>query len=132
MAAEIHGLLYRFDSAYIIMLTLQEILGREIDLEGQVDSQTLFNVVAKYASTLEKRLQIDVNSIRQRQDNGELKKLGWIPGHQNNADGLTKMLISKAHPLWKLITTNSIDINIKGWATENSFRKRKISQCQSP
>ena len=98
MAAEIHGLLYVFDSSYIIKLTLQEILGREIDLEGYVDSETWLNIVAKYASTLKKRLQIDVKSILQSQENGELKTLEWIPGHQKCADVLTKMLIIKAHP----------------------------------
>ena len=130
-AAEIHGLLYGFDSAFVIKTLLEEILGRKIYFDGYMDSQTLLNVVSNYSSTLEKLLQIDVNSIRQSQDNVELRKLGWIPRTSTYSDGLNKMMIKKSHPLWTLLNSNTLKVSEKGWAKATTL-KRKIPNVHLP
>ena len=115
MAAELHALIYGFDNAYMVQDIVSETLGRKIEIDAYVDSRTVFNVVAKNSATLEKRLQIDVNALRQSHSNGELRYLAWIPGFQNLADGLTKGLVGKTHPLWKALTTNRVSITPEGW-----------------
>lgn len=115
MAAEIHALLYGFDNAIIVQNLLHDVTGTLYSIDGLVDSKTLFNVVAKDGKTLEKRLQIDVHSIRESLNVGDLKRLGWIPGNQNYSDGLTKELINRSHPLWILMTTNKTDFIEDGW-----------------
>lgn len=65
LAAELHGLTYGFDRAYLLNNLTSKTLSRRIPLEAYVDSKTLFYLVAKVASTTEKRLQIDVFGIRQ-------------------------------------------------------------------
>jgi len=115
MAAELHALIYGFDSAYLARDILQELLGLRLDIDAYVDSRTVFNVVAKQSSTLEKRLQIDVHALRESHSKGELRYLAWIPGNQNVADALTKGLIDARHPLWNLMTKNRLEIKPNGW-----------------
>lgn len=122
MAAELLALVHGFDNAYLAQHILQEILDQDIPIDGFVDSRTVFNVVAKSSATLEKRLQIDVNSLRESHGKGELRCLSWIPGSENYADGLTKHSIDSTHPLWSLIKTNKVDVNPQGWI-ENTTPK---------
>jgi len=99
MAAELHGLVYGFDSAFVARDVLQDFLGKELELDAYVDSRKVFNIVAKNSATLEKRLQIDAHALRESHSKGELRYLAWIPGSQNFAEGLTKSLINTSHPL---------------------------------
>ena len=117
MAAELLSLVTGFDQAYTVRHIMEEILGRKLDLDAYVDSRTTFNCVAKSASTLEKRLQIDVASLREAYTRGEIKNFGWVPGSMNPADGLTKrVILADKHPLIRLMIENKIDINPKGWS----------------
>jgi len=115
MAAELHALIYGFDNAYLVRDILEEVLQQKIEIDGYLDSRTVFNVVAKSSSTLEKRLQIDVHALRESHAKGELRYLAWIPGTENVADGLTKGLVDASHPLWKLIKSNEISVQPQGW-----------------
>ena len=99
MAAELHALVYGFDNAYGVREAINCTLGLNVQIHSFVDSRTVFNVVAKQATTSEKRLQIDINALRQSYQLGEMHYFGWIPGEQNVADGLTKGLIDRSHPL---------------------------------
>ncbi len=119
MAAEIHALIYGFDSAYITKSMMEEILNREIDIEAYVDSRTTFNVIARSAPTLEKRLQIDVFGIRESHEKGELKRLGCLPGTQNYSDGLTKDSITTNHCLWDLMNTNKMKVTAEIWVQKD-------------
>ncbi len=123
MAAEVHGLIYGFDNAFVAKEMLREILGENLPIDGIVDSRTLFNVVAKNSSTLEKRLQIDVHSLRESHDRGELRYLAWAPGEENVADELTKTLVKEHHLLWKLMITNKIEVNPEGWIEGTRIEK---------
>lgn len=90
MAAKIHGLIYGFDSSIYIQTLLQELTVFNFEIHGVVDSKTLFNVVTKDGSTLEKRLQIDVWPIKESFSRGQLKQLSRVPISMNIADALTK------------------------------------------
>lgn len=115
LASELHALVYGFDQAYTVQNQLQEILNHDIPIDVFVDSKTLFNVVARHGDTREKRLQIDINSLRESHTSGEMRHIYWIPGSQNIADALTKDVISASHALWTLMKTNRIHITPSGW-----------------
>lgn len=51
MAAEVQGLVLGFDYASIVRNTICEIIGRKVPLEAYVDSNHLYNVVAKFGET---------------------------------------------------------------------------------
>ena len=116
MAAELHALVYGFENDYDAREAISSTMGKHIDIHSFVDSRTVFNVVAKRANTREKRLQIDINALRQSYQKGEIYYFGWIPGNQNVADGLTKGLIDSTHPLWKFMTENRLFITSQGWS----------------
>ena len=124
MAAELLALVYGFDCAHVVQNSLREILGFDVPIYAHVDSRTVFNTVAKHNSTLEKRLQIDVHSIRQSYRRGEIYSLSWISGKTNPADGLTKGPISASHPLWRLMVTNQYKTEPSGWVRQVPIRPR--------
>lgn len=64
MEAAIDGLVLVFDKPFVIQDLLYEILGRKVDIFVFVDSQRLFDVVAKDGSTTEKRLLIGTGDLR--------------------------------------------------------------------
>ena len=131
MAAEILGMIYGFDNAYIAKSMIEEILGCEVPIDCYVDSRTLFNVVARFASTLEKRLQIDVLSLREAHDAKDIRSIAWIPGKENIADGLTKGLVGDAHPLWKLMKSNKVSVRPCGWIERSSIKEKVASNLQA-
>lgn len=57
-----------------------DVLGRYLKIESYADSKTLFDVIEKDSGTTEKRLQIDIFSLRESYAKGELARLNWIPG----------------------------------------------------
>lgn len=135
MAAEIFALVHGFDQAYVVQSMMNDITGSLIPIDAYIDSKTAFNVVVKHAPTLEKRLQIDVNGIRQSFGRGDLRNVTWISGNTNIADGLTKGLINSDHVLWKLLTHNSLPVQRHGWvqrsitSTTNIDSKEKMPEC---
>jgi len=119
MAAELLALVYGFDHSYIVKNTIEAALSNEVPLSAYTDSRTVFNTIAKMSNTLEKRLQIDANSLRHSHHKGEIRTLGWIPGDKNPADGLTRAkLISATHPLRQVMRTNTISNNLVGWSSK--------------
>ena len=70
MAAEVLALVNGFDNAFVANYSLEEMLRSNIPLDVFVDSRTTFNCVAKHAPTMEKRLQIGINELRQSHSKG--------------------------------------------------------------
>lgn len=65
MSSEIHSLVLGFDHAFCIRNLLQEILGRKMELRSYVDRQTVIYVISQYGQTNERRLQIDISTLRE-------------------------------------------------------------------
>lgn len=131
MAAELHSLIYGFDQAFVTGDMLQELLGRKVHIDAYVDSRTVFNVVAKTAATLKKRIQLDVHALRESHTNGELRNIEWIPGTQKVSDGLTKGIINSDHPLWQLMVSNKLRIKATGWVRNNISSATQANQKTS-
>jgi Reverse transcriptase (RNA-dependent DNA polymerase) len=122
LAAEILALVYGWDNAFVVSHALNEIFGRSIPVYAFVDSRTTFNVIAKHARTLEKRLAIDSHALQESLARGELSRLGWIPGTENPADALTRSTVLKTdHPLIHLMRSNKITPQPDGWAESHSI-----------
>ncbi len=97
--AELLALMEGFDVAFTVKHAMREIHQRDVPLDIFTDSRTVFNIVAKDASSLEKRLQIGAFALRESHCREEIRHFGWIPGIENPADGLTRLrLLSDLHP----------------------------------
>lgn len=119
MAAELFALVLGYDYAYVVRTLMEEMTGLNLKMEALVDSKTVFDVIAKYSQTGEKRLQIDVNALRQEYDYGELHRLGWLPCILNAADPLTKHRLSLTSPLYLIMVTNRFAVKPCGWAASH-------------
>lgn len=55
--------------------------------------------------------------MRTSYSNGELALTAWIPGGINPTDLLTKLVVTKSSPLWKLMKENPIGPKRISWAS---------------
>jgi len=115
LAAELYAMSMGFDSASVIKSTIQQILDRPVDLVIYTDSKSLYDCLVKLGSTQEKRLMIDIFSLRQAYERREILEIVWIDGKYNIADAMTKEKCTNS--LKALIETNKIDLStgIIGW-----------------
>ena len=121
MAAEVHAMVLGFDYVYIIRDLIYEITGRKLDIEAITDSKSLFNVVTKDGQAAERRLQIDMLTLKQNYDAGELSRMSWIPGTLNPSDALTKYIVSKLTPLYQVMIDNKFVVPQKGWVKSHEI-----------
>ena len=123
MAAEVQALILGFDFAFVIRYLINDITGIHMDIEGMTDSRTTFNVVAKETQSTERRLQIDIHSLRESYDTGEMKRMSWIPGVINAADQMTKPILSELSPLYRIMSSNRFEVRPHGWSTHTHDRR---------
>lgn len=91
LAAELFALINGFDVGFSIKESLQRMTGvKKIDLTLMTDSRSLYGLAISLAQTTERRLQIDLEIIRQAYERRELNNVIWIAGDENTADDLTK------------------------------------------
>ena len=93
---------------YLVKTTLDLILNKDVLLIVCTDSKSLYDCLVKLGTTQEKRLMIDVISMREAYKRREIAQVKWIAGKSNPADSMTKTKLTNA--LKTLIDTNKIDI----------------------
>lgn len=118
LAAEVHSLILAFDACYLLQDTIHEILGGNWKWRPTWIVKRS-SVVAKDAGTTDKRLQIDIVSLTESYERGELSRINWMPGKNNPADALTSQAFSASTPLWRLMKNGKIYLEALGWATES-------------
>jgi hypothetical protein len=90
LAAEAIAFAEEFDQGYTLKHDLQELLGRNLPLTIFTDSKTLLDVITKASYTREKRILIDLASVREGYRRFDIDDIGLISSEENLADGLTK------------------------------------------
>lgn len=115
MAEEIHALVLGFDFAFAIAHMLEEVLRTATGMEAYVNCKTVFDVSSNDSNTGQRKLQIDISSIRKRNAREEMGTRVWLPGKTNPADTLKMSLIKKNTPLWAVMTNNKVKLRPVGW-----------------
>ncbi|KAF2708143.1 hypothetical protein K504DRAFT_477587 [Pleomassaria siparia CBS 279.74] len=90
LASELYGIVGGFNSAIAL------------------NSKLLYNCLVKLGTTNEKRLIIDIMSLRELYENREISKIRWINSKNNPADAFTKKAPNPA--LEQLILLNTLNI----------------------
>lgn len=81
------------------------------------DSKCLFDVITKNTTTTEKRLMIDVQTIREAYEKMEISDVGWIRSEQNPADALTKVKDNEV--LDRIIDEGILDHEVDQWVVRS-------------
>ena len=115
LASELYGMVSGFDCAIALSTTLQRIV-RTIGLPQMpvvicTDSRSLYECLVKLGTTNEKRLMIDIMSLRESYEKREISEIRWINGKDNPADSCTKRTPNAA--LEKLISDNRLTIKVE-------------------
>jgi hypothetical protein len=116
LASEIYAMVHGVDMGIAIATTLSMITTRldipQTPLIVCTDSFSLYECLVKLGTTKEKRLMIDIMSLRQSYERRELFEVRWIHGNDNPADAMTK---SNANgTLREFVDTNRITMRIQG------------------
>ena len=77
------------------------------------DSKSLFDVITKYSHTAEKRLMIDITSVRDAYNMEEISNVGFVRTAYNPADAFTK--VDKCQALETILSTGSCALPIEQW-----------------
>lgn len=93
LGAETFGMADACDAAIVIQHDMKKILKRTFKIKLLTDSETLFNVVIRNASTTERRLMIDIKAAREAYNEGTINDVVWIRRDYNLADAMTKYKI---------------------------------------
>ena len=128
LASELYGMVGGFDSAIALSTTLQQIV-RNFNMPGIpvvicTDSKSLYDCLVKLGTTNEKRLMIDIMSIRESYEKREITEIRWINGKDNPADACTKKTPNNA--IEALVSHNRLTIRVEA-SVDRLDPVRKIS-----
>jgi len=98
----VHG----FYIGIVIKSTLDKIL-RQLTISRPA---LIRNCLVKLGTTNEKRLMIDIMSLRQSYEKREIAEVRWIDGRDNPADAMTK-----GAPCGALKGSNRLQVRVDGW-----------------
>lgn len=90
IAAETLAMGEATDSCFYIAAILAEILSFKVPIHCLIDNKSLFENVHSTKSVSEKRLRIEVATIKQMIERNEIKSVSWVETDQQLADCLTK------------------------------------------
>jgi len=119
LASELYVMVHGFDIGIAIKTTLDKILRRPVPLILCTDSRSLYDCLVKLGTTNEKRLMIDIMSLRQSYEKREIAEVRWIDGRGNPADAMTKGAPCGA--LKRLIDTNRLQVRVDGWVKRENM-----------
>jgi hypothetical protein len=134
LAAELFAVVDRFDMGIVMKHWFSNVLGQPLDLHILTDSRRAFHTITTIVKTRERRLMIDLQTIRESYERREISKVTWITGVSNPAEGLTK--IKHNGVLDEVIRTNYIDIQQEGWVdrpvesvTRSKEKRASVENC---
>lgn len=117
LASELYGMMSGFDISMALSTTLNQIMGSlgmpRIPIVLCTDSRSLYECLVKLGTTDEKRLMIDIMSLREAYERKDISEVRWIDGKDNPADACTKKAPNGA--LEKLISTNTLRIRVEAY-----------------
>lgn len=96
-----------FDFAHTMQHLVDEVTGQKPPLEAYVDYKTRFGVITMDGKTTGRRTQIEMSALRESLENGDLARLGWVPGSTKLAAAFKKAQVGKPFPKTQEMDTNT-------------------------
>ncbi len=124
LASELFAMIEGFDVGFSIREYLQRMVGsKSVPLTLLTDSKSLYGLVVTLAQNRERRLQIDLELLREAYERREISSVVWISGSENPADDLTKTE-RRNGTLAKLLCTSVFHPETISWIERDS---RKVT-----
>ena len=132
LVGEVYAFADCYDFAYTLRLELEKIHNRHIPLQLFTDSKSLFDVITQCKSMAEKRLMIDIQSVRNGFDENEISNVGLVASENNPADAMTKA--KKCPALLQVLDTQDPNFPVKQWkfSQKSTDATCKIGDCADP
>ncbi len=121
LATELFAMIHDFDVDPVLKATLTKMLDVAILLILATDSKSLYDCLVRLRTTIEKRLMIDVMTLRQCYERREITEMKWVHETNNPADSMTKIKPSSA--LRTVIDTNRINLDTTEWVERATARE---------
>ena len=91
LGSETMAFAHSFALAFIIGHEIQRMMNIKIPIMMFTDSLSLFDVITKASTTVEKSLMIDLEVVEKAYQQIEMEQIGFIGSEHNLADWLTKI-----------------------------------------
>jgi len=127
LASELYAMVLGVDLAIAIKSTL-DMITTQLNMPNIpsvicTDSFSLYECLIKLGTTKEKRLMIDIMSIRESYERHELSEMRWINGNDNPGDSMTKDEDKCNNALRQLVETNTLEMRVEGWVERPASAK---------
>lgn len=123
LGAEVYAFADAFDYAFTLKHDLEEILQSQVPLQILTDSKSLFDIITKSSTTTERRLMIDIKSVREGYENFDISDVGFIRSEHNPADSFTK--IGNNNCLQYILNYGKCDMPIEKWVIRTFNEQKK-------
>ena len=90
LSAELLAIIEGFHIGFFCRDAAHALLGRNLSLRIYTDSRSLCHLAAASTHTKGRRIQVDLQLIREACENRKITDILWITGASNPADALTK------------------------------------------
>ena len=90
--AEAIGLGETLEMKVFLQEIWREMSGKEVTIDGKIDSKTLERAIGSTTGVNNQRLRIDLAVIKEALEVGEVTGILWIESEKQVADGLTKLV----------------------------------------
>ena len=91
LGGEAYALADALDITIAVRTDLEAMLNCTIPIKIYTDNKSLFDVVTRNSVTTEKRLMLNIRSVREAYQDLDLNDMAWIRSEYNPADALTKV-----------------------------------------
>ena len=107
------------DMGIALRLAIPPLVNRDVPLHMYTDSKSLFDTITRRSQTQEKRLLIDLATVRDAYRSKEISNVAWIRSEYNLADPMTKHC---SNHFLEVIDTGVLDHPVEQWI----FRKKEV------
>jgi hypothetical protein len=133
LTIEQFAMIHDFDVDSMLKITLIKMLSLKtsILLILAIDSKSLYDCLVRLEITAEKRLMMNVMTLRQSYERREITEIKWIHESNNPADSMTK--IKSFSALKTIIDINRINLDTTEWVkrakkTINQIKRTEIDE----
>ncbi len=98
LGAKLLAMIEGFNIGDAIRYVISEMTGEDIPFALYTDSQSFYHFAVSLTRTRERRMQLDLQILREAHERRDITNKYWISGKPNPVDGLIKKMSNSAMP----------------------------------